>query len=501
MQTKLQELKRLLMEAGDLAHVRELLSWDQQTYMPPGGAPARARQLEALEVIAHQKRTNPQIGKLLDELQPYEADLPYDSDDVSLLRVSRLEYDRVTRIPSDFMAKAAAHFAETYDAWTRARPANDFAAVRPYLEKTLDFSRQMADFFPGYEHVADPLIDFADHGMKANSIRTLFTQLRERLVPLVEAITAKPPLDDSVVKRYFPKQQQLAFSEKVAAKLGYEFQRGRQDLTHHPFMTKFSLGDTRITTRVNEHDLVDGLYSTIHEVGHALYEQGIDMKFEALPLGNGTSSGVHESQSRLWENIVGRSHSFCEYLYPQLLAAFPGTLHDVPVEDFYRAINKVQRSLIRTDADEVTYNLHVMIRFDLELAMLEGKLEIRDLPEAWNARYQSDLGVVSPDDRNGVLQDVHWYAGPIGGQFQGYTLGNILSAQFYAAALKANPAIPQQIEQGEFAPLLTWLRANIYQHGSKFTTAELVEKVTGSPMSIEPYITYLQQKYSELYGL
>ncbi|MBC8171288.1 MAG: carboxypeptidase M32, partial [Anaerolineae bacterium] len=486
------------MEAGDLTHVRELLSWDQQTYMPPGGAPARARQLEALEVIAHQKRTAPAIGQLLDELHPYEADLAYDSDDASLLRLTRQEYDRATRIPGDFMARFAAHNAEIYDIWTRARPDNDFAAVRPYLEKTLDLSRQMADFFPGYEHIADPLIDFADYGMKANSIRTLFAQLRERLVPLVEAITAQPLLDDSAIKRFFPKQQQLVFSEQVAKKLGYEFERGRQDLTHHPFMTKFSLGDTRITTRINEHDLVDGLYSTIHEVGHALYEQGIDLNFEALPLGGGTSSGVHESQSRLWENIVGRSRGFCEYLYPELQAAFPGTLDNVPVEAFYQAINKVQRSLIRTEADEVTYNLHVMIRFDLELAMLEGKLEIRDLPEAWNARYKSDLGVVAPDDRNGVLQDVHWYSGPIGGQFQGYTLGNILSGQFYAAALKANPAIPEQVAQGEFAPLLTWLRANIYRHGSKFTADELVQQVTGSPMSIEPYLAYLQQKYGEL---
>ncbi|HEX2620833.1 MAG TPA: hypothetical protein VHL11_11815, partial [Phototrophicaceae bacterium] len=329
-QTKLEELKHLLMEASDLASAAELLAWDQATYMPPGGAPARARQLEALQVIAHQKRTNPAIGKLLDELQSYEEGLSYDSDDASLIRVARRDYDKATCVPSEFMAKFAAHAAEKYNAWTLARPANDFASVRPLLEKTLDLSRQMANFFPGYDHIADPLIDFADYGMKTASIRALFAQLRERLVPLAEAITAQTPVDDSVLHRHYPGQMQLAFSEQIARKVGYEFERGRQDLTHHPFMTKFSLGDTRITTRINEHDLSDCLFSTIHEVGHAMYEQGIDMKFEALPLGGGTSAGVHESQSRLWENLVGRSIEFWDYFYPQLQMAFPDQLRDVP---------------------------------------------------------------------------------------------------------------------------------------------------------------------------
>jgi carboxypeptidase Taq len=318
---------------------------------------------------------------------------------------------------------------------------------------------------------------------------------------LVKAITSQATADDSSLKRHFPKDKQLAFGEPIIKQFGYDFQRGRQDLTHHPFATKFSIGDVRITTRINEHDLTDGLFSTLHEAGHAMYEQGIDPSYEGTPLDGGTSAGVHESQSRLWENVVGRSRAFWEHYYPQLQAAFPNTLDDVSLDTFYRAVNKVQRSLIRTDADEVTYNLHVMLRFDLELRLLEGKLAVRDLPEAWHERYEKDLGVTAPNDTDGVLQDVHWYGGVIGGVFQGYTIGNILSAQFYDAALKAHPSITNDIGRGEFSALFTWLRENIYRQGSKFTAPELIERVTGSPMTIEPYIRYLCAKYGELYAL
>jgi carboxypeptidase Taq len=264
-------------------------------------------------------------------------------------------------------------------------------------------------------------------------------------------------------------------------------------------MTKFSLGDVRITTRVYEDHLAQALFSSIHETGHAMYEQGISPEFEATPLANGTSAGVHESQSRLWENLVGRSREFWQFFYPQLQAVFPTQLQDVSLESFYRAINKVERSLIRTDADEVTYNLHVAIRFDLELQMLEGKLAVRDLPAAWNERYQTDLGIVPSSDSEGVMQDVHWYTGSIGGMFQGYTLGNLMSAQFFAAALQAHPEIPQQIQQGNFQTLLNWLQTNIYQHGCKYTPVELIQKATGNPLSIEPFISYISQKYGEIY--
>jgi carboxypeptidase Taq len=501
MENKLQELKTRLIEINDLNSASALLSWDQTTYMPPGGAEARGRQMATLGKLAQEKLVDPAIGKLLDELRPYEESLPYDSDDASLIRVSRRVFEQAVNIPPAFIAEFTHHTALSYQTWTEARPANDFNRVRPMLEKTLDYSRQLADFFPGYSNIADPLIDFSDYGMKAADVSTIFSQLREQLVPIVKAITSQQPPDDSCLKQNYPQQQQLDFGLKVIKKYGFDFKRGRQDLTHHPFMTKFSLGDVRITTRVHEDALDDALFSTLHESGHAMYELGINQAYEGTPLAGGTSSGVHESQSRLWENIVGRSRGFWEHFYPQLQAEFPTQLGSVPLDTFYRAINIVKLSLIRTDADEVTYNLHVMIRFDLELQLLDGSLSIRDLPEAWHERYENDLGIAAPSDQDGVLQDVHWFGGTIGGAFQGYTLGNILGGLYYQSALQAHPEITAEIAQGKFDTLHNWLRTNIYQHGSKFTAAELTERVTGGPLRIEPYIQYLRMKYSELYHL
>ena len=498
---ELEELENRLREVNDLSSANALLSWDQTTYMPPGGAAARGRQMATLSRLAHEKFTDPEVGRLLDHLRAYEESLPYDSDDASLIRVTRRAYERDTKIPAAFVAQLNEHQAESYQVWTAARPANDFKRVQPYLEKTLELSRQMAHYFPGYEHIADPLIDLADEGLRVSTLRPLFAELRAQLLPIVQAITAQPVADDACLKQAYPEAQQLAFGQAVIKALGYDFDRGRQDKTHHPFMTKFSLGDVRITTRVQERDLSDALFSTIHEAGHAMYEQGIRRELEGTPLAGGTSSGVHESQSRVWENLVGRSKNFWAFFYPQLQTAFPEQLKPVSLETFYRAINKVQRSLIRTDADEVTYNLHVMIRFDFETALLEGTLAIRDLPEAWQARYQADLGRHAPDDRDGVLQDVHWYGGLIGGSFQGYTLGNILSAQFFAAAQRAHPEIPDEMHAGKFATLHAWLTQNVYQHGSKFMAHEVIERATGQPLSIAPYLHYLRTKYGELYAL
>lgn len=498
---KLQELKNRLLEINDLESASAVLNWDQSTYMPPGGAAARARQMSTLARLAQEKFIDPQVGRLLDDLASYEQSLPYDSDEASLIRVTRRDYERAIKVPPEFLGQLYAHAAESYQLWTAARPENNFEAVRPALEKTLDLSRQMADYFAPYDHIADPLIDMADYGMKAESIRQLFAQLREQLVPIVQAITSQTPADDSCLRQNFPEDQQLAFSEQVIRQLGYDFHRGRQDKTHHPFTTKFSLGDVRITTRVKENFLGETLFSTIHEAGHAMYEQGIRMELDGTPLAGGTSAGVHESQSRLWENLVGRSRNFWEFFYPKLQAVFPEQLGSVSLDTFYRAVNKVERSLIRTDADEVTYNLHVMVRFDFELELLEGKLAVRDLPEAWKSRYESDLGIRPPDDADGVLQDVHWYGGIIGGSFQGYTLGNIMAAMLFDKALKAYPSISQEITQGEFGTLHSWLREHVYQDGRKFTAPEVIERATGQSLTIEPYIRYLTTKYGDLYRL
>ena len=501
MNTHLKELKARLLEINDLESAAALLYWDQSTYMPPGGAVARGRQLATLGQLAHTKFTDAELGRLLDRLRPYEEELGYESDEASLIRVTRRDYERAVNLPAHFVAEMYSHTAEAFTVWSTARPANDFAAVQPYLEKTLELSRQVANFFPGYDHIADPLIDWSDYGMKAASVRGLFAQLREQLVPLVQQITAQPVADDSCLKQHYREDRQWAFGLNVIKRFGYDLERGRQDKTHHPFMTKFSLGDVRITTRVNENDLSEALFSTFHEAGHAMYEQGIRMDYDGTPLAGGTSSGVHESQSRLWENIVGRGQHFWQHFYPKLQAEFPQQLADVSLDTFYRAINKVERSLIRTDADEVTYNLHVIMRFDFELDLLEGRLAVRDLPDAWRARYQADLGVSSVDDRDGVLQDVHWYTGLIGGAFQGYALGNILSAQFFDSAVRAQPAITDEMAAGEFGTLRTWLTKHVYQHGRKFTAPELVERATGQSLNIEPYLRYLRSKYGGLYQL
>ena len=501
MNDRIAKLKSRLMEANDIALANALLYWDQTTYMPSGGAAARARQSAILSRIAHEKLSDPEIGRLLDELQPYADSLPYDSDVAALIRVTRRKYERVIKVPPAFVAELSSHTAESYQAWTGARPDNDFPRVQPFLEKTLDLSRRYAEFFPGYAHIADPLIDEADFGMTAKTTSALFTELRGQLVPIVDSITSGQLADDSCLRLNYPEAGQWAFGIDIIRSLGYDFERGRQDKTHHPFTTKFSLGDVRITTRIHEDDLTSGLFSTMHEAGHAMYEQGISRDYESTPLGEGTSAGVHESQSRLWENVVGRSRRFWEHYYPHLRAAFPAQLGEVSLDAFYRAINRVKRSLIRTDSDEVTYNLHVMLRFDLELALLDGRLAVRDLPDAWRERYKEDLGVAPADDRDGVMQDVHWYSGFIGGSFQGYTLGNILSGQFFEAALRAHPEITAEIGRGQFATLLGWLRDNIYTHGSKFTSAELVQRVTGSPLTIAPYLRYLRGKYDDLYPI
>jgi carboxypeptidase Taq len=497
----LAELKGRLQEIADLNAAGAVLSWDQATYMPGGGASARARQCATLTRLAHEKFTDPALGRLLDRLAAGIANGSSAEAAGSLVRTVRRDFEKAIKVPADFMARWTEAGSASYDAWTRARPANDFATMRPFLEKALDFSRAYADYVGPYAHVADPLIDNHDEGMTVAAVRKLFGELRSELGPIVRAITGQPVADDACLRGAFPEPAQLDFGFTVIRRFGYDFERGRLDKTHHPFCTRFSSGDVRITTRVRENDFSDALFSTMHEAGHALYEQGVDAALDGTPLGCGTSMGVHESQSRLWENVVGRSRAFWEHFYPQLCDAFPEHFRKVPLETFFRAINKVERSLIRTDADEVTYNLHVMLRFDLELDLLEGRLAVKDLPEAWHARFQADFGLAPPDDRDGCLQDVHWYGGSVGGAFQSYTIGNILSAQFYAAALKAHPDIPQAIAKGEFGTLRSWLSDRLYRHGRKFKPGEIVERATGMPMTIAPYVAYLRAKYGELYEL
>ena len=496
----LEELKGRLLEIDDLSAAGHLLSWDQATYMPQRGARARGRQGATLHRLAHERLVDPALGRLLDGLAPHAERLPPDSNQACLIRVVRRDFEQAITVPPDYVARANALGAASYDAWTRARPANDFATMRPLLEQTLELSREYAGYFAPYDHIADPLIDEVDEGATTASMRKLFAELRAELVPMVRAISAQPLTDDGCLRGSFDERAQLEFGLNIARKMGYDLERGRLDTTHHPFCTKFSVDDVRITTRVYENHVGSALFSTLHEAGHALYEQGVERALEGTRLGRGVSAGVHESQSRLWENVVGRSRGFWRHFYADLQCTFPDQLGRVPLESFYRAINKVEPSLIRADADEVTYNLHIMLRFDLEIDMLEGRLRVADLPEAWCAGMQAALGIVPPDDRNGCLQDVHWFSGTIGGAFQSYTIGNVLSAQIYAAALDAHAEIPREIENGEFATLHGWLREHLYRHGRKYPPNEMIGGIAGG-LRVEPYLAYLRAKYGELYRL
>jgi len=499
-EAQLAELKAKLLEISDFGACTAVMGWDEAVFMPPKGAGARGRQIARLATLRHQKATDPALGRLLDRLAVFAESLPPDSQDAALIRVARRDFDLSARVPSDYVTRASEHGSASYNAWVKARPANDFPSIIPYLETALDLSRELAGFFPGYKHIMDPLIG-PDECYSATEVADLFSKLRSELVPLVQAITAQPVTDDSCLRQSFPAGEQVAFATKIALAFGYDLSRGRIDLSPHPFCTTFAVDDVRITTRIREDDLSDALFSILHETGHALYEMGIPPELEGTSIGHGTSAGVHESQSRLWENIVGRSLPFWERYFPMLQKTFPTQLGSVSLDAFYRAINKVERSLIRTDSDEVTYNLHIMIRFDLERAMLEGQLAVRDLRDAWNARYESDLGITPPDDKDGVLQDVHWYGGGIGGAFQGYTIGNILSAQLYEAAVAANPEIPSAVGRGEFGGLRNWLGDHLHRLGRQWTGPETVRAALGADLSIEPYIRYLKGKYGAIYGL
>jgi carboxypeptidase Taq len=496
MQDVYEDLLTRLGEVRDLGAARSVLYWDQTTQMPAKGGADRGRSISALAKSCHQKFTDPAIGDRLDRLADWDVAQDPGTLEHDVVRKVQREYSRAVRVPAEYAGRASAHSAAAYQAWIKARPANDFASVVPVLEKGLDLAREFLSFFPDSAHVADPMIDGPDPGMTVPMVRELFTALRAELVPLVEEVCSRPAAETSCLHQAFPADAQMAFSRQVAEAVGYDFERGRLDLTAHPFMIRFGANDIRITTRVDDSFLGDCLYSTIHEVGHAMYEQGLAERLAGSPVAGGASMGVHESQSRLWENIVGRSRQFWQYWLPIAQEHFSAQLGHVSLDDMVAAANRVERSLIRTESDELTYNLHIMIRFDLELAMLEGDLAVKDLRDAWNSRYESDLGLAPDTDSDGVLQDVHWFHGRIGGMFHGYTIGNVMAAQFYDAALAAQPQIPGEIAVGDYSSLYRFLQDGIYQHGSRYLPQEIMVQVTGQELSIDPYMRYLRGKFA-----
>jgi carboxypeptidase Taq len=498
MREKLELLKERLGEVADIGYAASVLGWDQQVNMPPGGNEARGRQLATLSKIAQEKFITDEVGRLIEDLkQVYDS---ADTDEAALVRVAARDYDKARRVPPSFVAEQAIVTSKAFEAWVEARSKSDFSIFRPHLEKVVELVHKYISFFPPDDHPYDTLLDNYEPGMKTAEVKAIFDALRPKQVKLIKAIASSKQVKDDFLFKKYNEKKLMDFGADVITKFGYDWTRGRQDKAPHPFQTNFSVNDVRITTRYEEDNPLAMFFSTMHESGHALYEQGITPAYERTPLAGGTSLAVHESQSRMWENLVGRSIPFWEHFYPSFKRIFPSQLDGVSLKSFYKAINKVEPSLIRVNADEATYNLHVMLRLELEIGMVEGTIAVKDLPEIWNTKMQEYLGVTPPDDARGVLQDIHWSGGAIG-YFSTYALGNLVSAQLWEKIKKDIRNLDDQIRKGDFSELLAWLRKNIHQHGQKYEPQTLVEKVTGSKISPGPYIHYLTKKYSEIYGL
>ena len=498
---KLRQLREILAEITDLVRAAMLLEWDQETYMPPGGVQGRSEQLSTLLRLSHVRFTAGDVGRLLEDLGEELQDAPYDSTDASIVRVARRDYDQARRLSPELVADIARAGSVARPVWEKARKEADWSIFAPYFEKNVELNRRLADALGYKDRPYDALIDRSEPGMTTTQLEEIFAELKQAIVPLVAEISSNTDaVDDRVLYRGFDPDLQLAYALEVVKRLGYDLERGRQDISTHPFSTGFDPGDVRITTRVSRDFFNECLFGSIHESGHAMYSQGIGADIDRTPLWDGASPGVHESQSRLWENLVGRSQPFWRHFFPSLRKAFPESLLGVDETAFYRAVNKAHPSYIRVEADEVTYNMHVLLRFELENELLEGTLKVKDVPEAWNSRFKQYLGLDVPNDREGALQDVHWSYVSFG-IFPGYTLGNLIGAQLMEKVRAEMPDFDAQVERGHFEGLLGWLRQNVHRHGRKFTPNELLERATGRSLTAKPWIAYVQGKFGALYGL
>lgn len=498
MSEPLDQLKDELGAIEDLKHAAEVLSWDQETFMPDGGSEARARQIATLRTLAHERFVTDEMGALLDRA----ADTLNGAGghDAALVRVTRRDYERARRLPSSLVTRLSEAASRGQVAWKKARENDDFDAFAPHLDRLVDLNVEKAEAIGYDEEPYDALLDEYEPGMPTAEVARVFDALRTDLVPIVDTLAEAPTPENDFLHGSFDPAAQQDFGERIIADFGYDFERGRQDCSAHPFTTSFSIDDVRLTTRFDEHFLPSGLFSTLHEAGHGLYEQGIDPALERTPLAEGTSLGMHESQSRLWENLVGRSRPFWSRYLPALRETFPDAFGDVSLDAFYRGINKVEPSLIRVEADEVTYNLHIMLRFELERSLVEGDVSVDALPDLWHVKMDDYLGVRPDTDAEGVLQDVHWSFGAIG-YFPTYTLGNLMSAQFFDQVQHDLPNLNTQIADGDFGPLLDWLRTHIHRYGRKHQAPDLLEQVTGRSLQAESWLRYIRGKYSTLYGV
>jgi carboxypeptidase Taq len=497
-----------LLEIQRINSAASLLSWDQETYMPAGGGDARAEQISTLQGIAHQKLISPNIERLLSNwVDPATGEIREDPGDGwdeptrSLLREVWRDFSRAKKLPSDFVVRLSRECSLAQQVWTEAKENNAFSKFLPNLRIVLALKQQEAEYLGYRDSPYNALLDVYEPDCTIAALRPLFARIKERLVPLLQKIQQSAvQVDDTMLFHTFDQARQLEFGRLVLIAMGYDFERGRLDLSAHPFTTSFHPTDVRVTTRVHEHDLQSCLFSCIHEGGHGLYDQGLDPRYFGTPLGDSVSLGIHESQSRMWENCVGRSRAFWRFFYPMLQQTFHHQLRGLDEEQFYAAINRVKPSLIRVEADELTYNLHIMLRFEIEQDLVEGRTRPEDLPGIWNQKMKDYLGIVPSNDAEGALQDVHWSFGAFG-YFPTYTLGNLYAVQFYEQAKLEIPHLEDEIAAGQLMILQRWLGQKIHRWGRMFTPDHLAQRVTGKSLDPEPFLSYVEKKYGELYHL
>jgi carboxypeptidase Taq len=499
--SKLEEFKATIAQITHLQEIISMIDWDQRTYMPPGGAEGRSEQLSTISRIRHEMSTSVEFGRMIDGAEAEVAGLDTGSLDFQLVRMARYDFDLATKLPADFVAEMVKTNSIAETVWAEARKENNYAKFAPWLQKNVDLAKRTVDYY-GYDDLPyDALLNLYEPKMKTRDVRTLFDQVRPEVVELLHAISSRENrVDSSCLTREFDETKQEEFGKWAVVQFGYDFNRGRLDRTTHPFATSFGKNDCRITTRYDKNFVQMALMGTMHEAGHAMYEQNVGDDLSKTTIAGGCSNSLHESQSRMWENLVGRSRGFWNYAYPKFLELFPTALEGTDADMIYRSFNKISPTLIRVEADEVTYNLHIILRFELEQDLLDGKLSVADAPEAWNGKMSEYLGVTPTTDSDGVLQDVHWAMGGMG-YFPTYSLGNFVSCQLYDQALIDVPSIPAQIECGDFTGLFNWLKEHVWTDGRRYFPQEQIMKATGQPLETGPYLRYLKRKFGDIYGV
>ncbi|MBE7173472.1 MAG: carboxypeptidase M32 [Williamsia sp.] len=488
--------KEQMQQIADIRYAAAVLQWDQETYMPARSIGHRARQIATLSETAHKLFTAKKTGQLLETLAG-SGDLS--EEERKNIELSLYDYNKLKKLPATFVRAMSEAVSKSYQYWAHAKAANSFETFEDPLDKLIHLKRREASQLGWEGHPYNALLNDYERGCTVSFLDAAFSGLRPPLSALLSSIARQPQVDNAFLQKHYPRELQWQFGLEIIKKLGFDFEAGRQDISEHPFTTSFSSTDVRVTTRISENDFSNMCWSCIHETGHALYEQGLPAEEYGLPLGEYSSLSIHESQSRLWENNVGRSQGFWQHHFPLLLTYFPEQLGSTDPVHFYKAINRVQASLIRTEADELTYHFHVMIRYELEKGLIEGSVKTHDIPAFWNELYEKYLGIGVPDDRNGCLQDVHWSHGSFG-YFPTYSLGSLYAAQFYDAALKQIPGLEQDLQNGNTTPLLAWLREQVHQHGRKWTSDELCKNITGESLNSVYFLEYAAKKYHNIYN-